>query len=506
MAGPAPPVVVSGERRRPHAAIAERAARAATGLRKLGLGEGDALALYLRNDFEFFEASLAASRLGAYATPVNWHFTADEAGFILRDSGARAVLAHTDLYPTIAASVPPDVAVLLVPTPPEIRRAYGLAGDRTDPGDPRRWDALIEANDALADPPRPARASMIYTSGTTGRPKGVRRAPATPEQVQRNYDRMGVTFGLKPNEPSVVLMNGPMYHSAPNAYGMYAIRLGAETVLQPRFDPEEMLALIERHRVTNMHIVPTMFVRLLRLPAAVRRRYDVSSLRFVVHGAAPCPIEAKRAMLDWWGPVITEYYGSTESSVPVIATPEDALRKPGSVGRVLPDAQIKILDDAGTEVPQGEVGEIYIRVEGITDFTYHNQPDKRREIAYGDYVTVGDAGYFDADGYLYLTDRKRDMVISGGVNIYPAQIEMALIGMPAVKDSPVFGLPNTEFGECLCACIQPDGAPPTSAAVQEFLGRTLAKFKLPRRIEFVDAMPREDSGKIFKRKLRERYL
>src|SRR5258706_11010152 len=266
MAGPAPPVVVSGERRRPHAAIAERAARAATGLRKLGLGEGDALALYLRNDFEFFEASLAASRLGAYATPVNWHSTADEAGYILRASGARAVLAHPDLYPTIAASVPPDVAVLLVPTPPEIRGAYGLADPRSDPGDPRRWEALIEANDPLVDPPRPARASMIYTSGTTGRPKGVRRAAATPEQVANNAARMAVTFGLAPHQPSVVLMNGPMYHSAPNAYGMFAVRIGADIVLQPRFDPEEMLQLIERHRVPNMHIVPTQFLRLLRLP------------------------------------------------------------------------------------------------------------------------------------------------------------------------------------------------------------------------------------------------
>ncbi|MBI3513765.1 MAG: AMP-binding protein, partial [Proteobacteria bacterium] len=462
--------------------------------------------LYLRNDFEFFEASLAASRLGAYATPVNWHFTADEAGYILRDSGARAVIAHTDLFATIAATVPPDVAVLLVPTPPEIRGAYGLPDNPAGERDPRVWEALVEANDPLSDPPRPARASMIYTSGTTGRPKGVRRGPATPQQVAANAARMGVTFGLKPGGPSVVLMNGPMYHSAPNAYGMFAMRISADIVLQPRFDPEELLALIERHRVTNMHIVPTMFVRLLRLPEAVRRRYDVSSLRSVVHGAAPCPPEVKRAMIEWWGPVIVEYYGSTESSVPTIATSADFLRKPGSVGRVLPDSAIKILDEAGNEVPQGAVGEIYIHVDGLTDFTYHNAPDKRREIGHGKFVTVGDAGYFDADGYLYLTDRKRDMVISGGVNIYPAEIEMALIGMPGVKDCAVFGLPDTEFGECLCACIQPDGAPPTADAIRAFLGQTLAKFKLPRRIEFVDAMPREDSGKIFKRKLRERFL
>jgi long-chain acyl-CoA synthetase len=257
-----------------------------------------------------------------------------------------------------------------------------------------------------------------------------------------------------------------------------------------------------------MHIVPTMFVRLLRLPEAVRRRYDVSSLRFVIHGAAPCPPEIKRAMIDWWGPVINEYYGSTETSVPTLATSEDALRKPGSVGRPLPDSRIRILDPAGNEVKQGEIGEIYIHVAGLTDFTYQNLPDKRREIARGEFVTVGDAGYFDEDGYLFLADRKRDMVISGGVNIYPAEIEMVLITMTGVRDCAVFGLPDEEFGESLCACIQPDPdrPPPTPQAVREFLGHSLAKFKLPRRIELVDQMPREDSGKIFKRKLRERFL
>jgi long-chain acyl-CoA synthetase len=349
---------------------------------------------------------------------------------------------------------------------------------------------------------------MIYTSGTTGRPKGVRRDPPTAEQAASAAARFGLTFGLTQDAPAVVLMNGPMYHSAPNAYGMNALRLGKKIVLQARFDPEEMLLLIERHRVTSMHIVPTMFVRLLRLPDDVRRRYDVSSLRFVVHGAAPCPPEIKRAMIAWWGPVINEYYGSTETSVPVIASSEDALKKPGSVGRPLADSRIKILDPHGAEVPPGEIGEIFIHVAGLPEFTYQNQPDKRREIAHGEFVTVGDAGYFDPDGYLFLADRKRDMVISGGVNIYPAEIEMVLITMAGVRDCAVFGLPDAEFGESLCACIEPDPRhpAPTADAVRSFLGHSLAKFKLPRRIELVDQMPREDSGKIFKRKLRERFL
>jgi len=502
------PLILSGERSRTIAEIEDRAARAAAGLRALGVGEGDAIALHLRNDFEFFEASLAAGRLGAYATPVNWHFTADEAGYILRDSRARALVAHSDLFPAIEAAVPPDLPVFLVPTPPEIVAAYGLAAAT----EPRRgapsWDALVADHAPLDAPPRQLRASMIYTSGTTGRPKGVRRDPPTDAQAVSAMARFGVTFGLKPDEPAIVLMNGPMYHSAPNAYGMNAVRLGKPIVLQARFDPEEMLQLIERHRITSMHIVPTMFVRLLRLPDSVRRRYDVSSLRFVVHGAAPCPPEIKRAMIEWWGPVINEYYGSTETSVPVIANSADALKKPGSVGRPLPDSRIKILDPNGAEVPQGEIGEIFIHVAELPEFTYQNQPDKRREVSHGAFVTVGDAGYFDPDGYLFLADRKRDMVISGGVNIYPAEIEMVLITMPSVRDCAVFGLPDAEFGESLCACIQPDpGRPaPTAESVRTFLCHSLAKFKLPKRVEFVDQMPREDSGKIFKRKLRERYL
>jgi len=508
MTEPTDPVILSGARRRSFAELHERAARAASGLRALGVGEGDAVALQLRNDFEFFEASLAAGRLGAYATPVNWHFTADEAGYILRDSGARALVAHSDLLPAIASAVPADLPTFVVPTPPEIRAAYRLPADGAAPAGAVAWEALVAGHPPLPDPPRPSRASMIYTSGTTGRPKGVRREPSTPEQSAIALARFGWTFGLKADEPAVVLMNGPMYHSAPNAYAINAMRLNKPIVLQARFDPEEMLQLIERHRISHMHIVPTMFVRLLRLPEAVRRRYDLSSLRFVIHGAAPCPPEVKRAMIEWWGPVINEYYGSTETSVPTIASSADALKKPGTVGRPLPDSRIKILDPEGNEVPQGEVGEIYIHVENLPRFTYQNQPDKRREVGHGEFVTVGDAGYFDADGYLFLADRKRDMVISGGVNIYPAEIEMVLVTMPGVRDCAVFGLPDAEFGESLCAVIQPDPAQPapTLAAVQAYLGRSLARFKLPRRLELVDAMPREDSGKIFKRKLRERYL
>jgi len=499
--------LIAGERRLALPELQARAARAANGFRALGIGEGGAVALMLRNDFAFFEASLAAALVGAYATPLNWHFTAEEAGYILADAGARALIIHADLWPQIAAGAPKDTAVFAVPTPPEIAAAYGIdAGAASVPAGLTAWGGWLERHAPLAGVTPPPRASMIYTSGTTGRPKGVRRDPMTPALTAANEAVVAHVFGLKPGAPTVVLMNGPMYHSAPNAYGLASVRVGAAIVLQPRFEAEEMLALIERHRISHMHVVPTMFVRLLKLPEAVRRRYDLSSLRFVVHGAAPCPAAVKRAMIEWWGPVIHEYYGSTETGIPAWISAADALAHPGAAGRVLDGATIKILDEAGRELPPGEAGEVFVRSTYVPDFTYQGLDAVRREVARGDLVTVGDVGWLDAEGYLYLCDRKRDMVISGGVNIYPAEIEAALVAHPAVKDCAVFGIPDEEFGESLCAHVelQPGNAA-TAAEIQAFLAQHIAKFKIPNRIVFATALPREDSGKIFKRKLRAPY-
>jgi long-chain acyl-CoA synthetase len=499
------PTLIAGERRLPGPELIGRALRAAGGFKQLGIGDGGAVALLLRNDFALFEASLAAGYAGAYATPVNWHFTADEAGYILRDCGARAVLVHADLWPRIAAVVPPGVAPFIVPTPPEIAAAYGVpAAACRPPQGVEVWDHWVARQAPATMISALPRGSMIYTSGTTGRPKGVRRDPPTAEQMLRFSALAAKVFGYEPG--MVVLMNGPMYHSAPNAYGLGAARAGATLVLQPRFDAEEMLALIERYRVTHMHIVPTMFVRLLKLPEAVRGRYDVSSLRFVIHGAAPCPPEVKRAMIQWWGPVINEYYGSTETGVPVWQSSADALKKPGSVGRIVEGAIVKVFDDDGNEVPRGQIGEIYMRVAAMTDFTYHGQDEKRREVGRGDLVTVGDVGWIDEDDYVFLCDRKRDMVISGGVNIYPAEIESVLIAMPEVRDCAVFGIPDEEFGESLCAYVEPQpGARLEAADVRLFLAPQLAKYKIPKVIEIAESLPREDSGKIFKRKLRAPY-
>jgi long-chain acyl-CoA synthetase len=499
--------VIAGGRSMELTTLQARASRAARGLQALGIGEGGAVALMLRNDFAFFEASLAAGLVGAYATPLNWHFTAEEAGYILRDAGARALVVHADLWPQIAAGVPEDVAVFAVPVPPDIRAAYALppSAAKIPPG-LAAWDKWITGYAPLAGAAPPPRASMIYTSGTTGRPKGVRRQPMSPALAAENERVVAHVFGLAPGVSANVLMNGPMYHSAPNAYGMGAMRVGATIVLQARFEAEEMLALIERHRISHMHVVPTMFVRLLKLPEALRRRYDVSSLRFVVHGAAPCPPPVKRAMIEWWGPVIHEYYGSTETGIPAWISAEESLARPGAAGRLLPGARIEIVGEDGRALPPGEIGEIYARATYVPEFTYQGQDAMRREIARGDLITVGDVGWLDADGYLYLCDRKRDMVISGGVNIYPAEIEAALVQHPAVKDCAVFGIPDEEFGERLCAHVELQaGKAARAEELRDFLGKHLAKYKIPKTIVFADTLPREDSGKIFKRKLRAPY-
>jgi long-chain acyl-CoA synthetase len=499
--------VTAGERFRSWVDIQANAARAAGGFAGLGIHEDDSIALMLRNDFPTFEVNQAASQLGAYAVPINWHFTPEEAGYILKDCGAKVLVAHADLLARIANGIPPGVKVFAVPTPDEIAAAYGVpVGKRSVPAGAERWDAFVAASAPRTAPPAAARGSMIYTSGTTGRPKGVRRQPSSPEQMAAAAQEAASFWGLKADPSIVVLMNGPMYHSAPSAYGNASGRLQLHMVLQPRFDAEDMLRLIDRHKVSHMHIVPTMFVRLLRLPQEVKDRYDVSSLRFVSHGAAPCAPAVKRQMIEWWGPVINEYYGATETGVVVWHGSEEALRKPGTVGRVVPGGILRIVDERGDDVRQGEVGEIYVRGPHLSEFTYNNDEAKRRQVALGDLVTVGDIGYMDADGFLFLCDRKRDMIISGGVNIYPAEIEGALIQMPGVRDCAVFGIPDEEFGEQICAYVEPmPGAAIDAIAVRDFLGSHLARYKVPKVVEFAATLPREDSGKIFKRKLRAPY-
>ena len=497
--------LIGGTRELSPEAVDAQVRRAAAAMAADGVGPGDAVALLLRNDFAFFVASLAARWLGAYATPINWHATPDEIGYILADSGAKLLVGHDDLLAPLTgrAGLPATVAV---PTPAEIAGAYRLA-PATPPAEARRWEDWLAAADA--EPPAPTAAgasAMIYTSGTTGKPKGVKREPLVPERAMAQGRLFAGAYGLVPQPGMVAMMTGPMYHSAPNSYGLAAFTMADTIVLQPRFDAEELLALVEKHRVTHMHMVPTMFVRLLKLPDEVKARYDLSSLVTVVHGAAPCPVDVKRRMIEWWGPVIHEYYGATETGLMTAHGSADALARPGTVGRALPGVTIRVLGEDGEALGAGAIGDVYIRSDVMPDFTYHGRADERAAIDRSGFVTVGDIGWLDEDGYLFLCDRRRDMIISGGVNIYPAEIEAELLAMPGVRDCAVFGIPDDEFGEAVCAWIEPQaGAAPTPEGVRSALGEKLSRFKLPKVVEFADALPREDSGKIFKRRLREPY-
>lgn len=501
--------VISGQRRADYAQLAERAACVATGFAALGVSRGDPVALILRNDLAFFEASLGAGRIGAYCVPMNWHNTVDEARYVLSDSGARLIVVHADLWARLHLAFPPGVPVVVVATPPEVQAAYQLDPKvYTVPAGSMEWESWLAGHAPHTAPAEAAPDVMLYTSGTTGKPKGVRRAAPTAEQARQQDEVRAQSFGFPRTgcDDVTLVVTGPMYHSAPNAYGLIAARQSGTVILQPRFDPEELLQLVEHHRVTHLQLVPVMFNRLLDLAPAVRQRYDPSSLRFVVHAAAPIAPETKRRMIEWWGPIIHEYYGSTETSIITRCSSEEWLEHPGTVGRPHAGAELRILGDDNRPLPAGQPGRIACRVRGLPDFTYQNDDDKRRRSDVDGCILTGDIGFVDEAGYLYLCDRANDMVISGGVNIYPAEIEAVLCRMPGVADCAVFGIPDQEFGESVHAVVQPQPDRVIDAAsVRDYLRPLLAGYKLPRTVEFLAELPREDSGKIFKRRLREAW-
>ncbi|MFO0233014.1 MAG: AMP-binding protein [Burkholderiales bacterium] len=486
--------------------------RAAGGLQRLGVEEGDTLALMSRNQPALLVAMLAARTLGAYFCAINWHFKAEEAGYILGDSGAKALIADRDLYARIAPGVPAAIdraARLAILPEPSVVDAYRLdeAALELPPGCVA-WEEWLPAQPRYVGPPRASRGFVPYTSGTTGRPKGVRRVPPPPADAARlataNAALLETVFGIRAD--SRCLIAAPLYHSAPSSYALFAAARGAWLRLEPRFDAEGLLAAIERHRVTHLYLVPTMMHRLLRLPGAVRAAHDLSSLRFVLTTGAPCPPQTKRAMIDWFGPVVHEAYAASELGWVTSIGPEDALVHPGSVGRPLLDASLRIVGDDGRECPPGTPGRIYARQPAYPDFAYINLPEARAQIERDGLVSVGDVGFVDADGWLHLCDRAADMVLSGGVNIYPAEIEAALASLPGVADSAVFGIPDDEYGESLIAVVERQpGATVDADAVRRHLSERLADYKVPRTIEVSHDLPREDSGKIFKRRLREPY-
>ena len=446
--------------RRPAVSYAELAARAdhyGRGLQALGLRPGDAVAGMLPNSTEALALFFAAIQTGLYVVPVNWHLAAAEVAYILGDSGAAAFVAH-ERFAAVAAE------------------AAELAGIKEKPGSPwgrypasPRWPR--SARTATGRPePRTAGAPMVYTSGTSGRPKGVRRALTgeDPDQPPLAAGWFFGIFALKPFDGNVHLCCSPLYHTAVLNFATISLQVGHPVVLMDRFDAEELLALVQRHRVTHSHMVPTQFRRLLALPEETRNRYDVSSWRRAIHSAAPCPPDVKRQMLDWWGPVVTEYYAASEGGGTVITGPQ-WLARPGSVGLPWPGSQVLVLDEEGNDVPAGQTGLVYMRM-GTSTFDYYKDEEKTLASRARGMFTVGDIGYLDADGYLFLCDRKSDMIISGGVNIYPAEIEAALSAHPAVDDVAVFGIPHEEWGEEIKAVVQPaPDAEPGPALTAELL-------------------------------------
>ncbi|WP_062353399.1 AMP-binding protein [Herbidospora yilanensis] len=435
------------------------------GLRDQGLSAGDVVAGTLRNGLDALVMLLATGQTGLYYVPVNWHLTEAEIGYIVTDSDARLVVR-----------TPEDVAAL------------ALGNPVTDPPD-RTYGQV-----------------MWYTSGTTGFPKGVQRprTSKTPEEVLPLYLWfIEEVLDLRPGD-GVHLVTSPMYHSAPCAHAQFALHLGHTVVITPRFDPESVLELIERHRVTDTMMVPTMFHRMLRLPAETRERFDVSSLRQVTHTAAACPVPVKRAMMDWFGPVLYEYYGSTESTIAFAVKPGEWLARPGTVGRPVPGMEARVLDENGADVPPGVPGMIYVK-SSLGTFEYRKDPEKTAASKRGDWYAPGDIGYLDPDGYLYLLDRRTDLIVSGGVNIYPAEIEAALLSHPGVVEAAVIGVPDEEWGQSVVALVQTAEKVPEEE-LREHLGPRLARFKHPRVIEFRERLPRTPTGKLSRTKVRERYL
>ena len=463
-----------------------------------GLRRGDHIAVLMENNLHFFEPVWAAYRSGLYLTTVNRYLPPDEAAYIINDCEAKAIVTSYEKRETAAG---------LNDLMPNCPTRLMIGG--TIPG----WESYEEA--VATQPAEPLAEewmgeSMLYSSGTTGRPKGILRA--LPQQTAAEgfgMRAMGNVYGY--DRDTVYLSPAPLYHAAPLAFVTNVLAHGGTVVMMERFDAQQALEMIQKYRVTHSQWVPTMFVRMMKLPEEVRLSYDLSSHRIAVHAAAPCPVEVKRQMIEWWGPILFEYYAGTEGTGATFITSEDWLKHPGSVGRAGMGSVLHVCDEEGNDLPPGESGLIYFERERPT-FEYHNDPEKTRQARHPQHPNwnaLGDVGYLDEEGYLYLTDRKAFMIISGGVNIYPQQIEDALITHPKVGDVAVFGIPDPEMGEAVKAVIEPaPGLEPSdalAAELMEFARGKLAHYMAPRSIDFIEEMPRLPTGKLYKRVLRDAY-
>jgi long-chain acyl-CoA synthetase len=505
-ATPDKPAVVTadGGRMLTYGELDRRSRRVSRLLASLGVQTGDHVALLLTNEPEYFEVAWGAQRRGTYWTPVNWHLTADEARYIVRDCGARVLFASAETA-DVAAQVAADQPGLAVFVTGGAQRAgpASRAGGAGGSSPLVNYETAISAQSAEPIDDEVDGAVSFYSSGTTGRPKGIKPKHAFPPFGSPTTLPMVMSAVFGFDADSIYLCPAPLYHAAPNNFSLGTHRLGGTVVLMDRFDPAGCLRAIEAHRVSHVQFVPTHFVRMLRLPDAQRLAFDVSSLRTVVHAAAPCPADVKRQMIEWLGPCLVEYYAGSEANGITIIDSTDWLAHPGSVGRSLGTA-VHIVGEDGAELAAGEDGLIYFESQ---PFEYLGDPAKTAS-ALDDrgWSTLGDIGHVDADGYLYLSDRRTDLIISGGVNIYPAEIEEALISHPAVDDVAVIGVPDPEMGQQVLAIVQltgqGTGSADLAAEMIEHCRARLASFKCPRSVEFVAELPRLPTGKLLRRQLR----
>ncbi len=481
--------------------VNERVNRLIHGLRRLGLQVGDPIAILSGNRHEFLELNAAAAHAGWVFVPVNWHLVADEVAYILSDSGAKAVCTEAeflDVATDAANRTGVDVRILF---------AGGSAEGYVD------YEEVLGSASPDEPDDQSGGASMFYTSGTTGEPKGVRSSALRPGQPLENLiaslQGLGNLLGITPDAKTLV--NSPLYHAGPYAAAVLASALGGPVVLRRKFDPIESLRLIQDEKVQQAYFVPTHFVRFLKLDEDTKKQFDLSPLENVWHTGAPCPPDVKRQIIDWWGPVLSEYYGASEGfGSGTFVSSEEWLRKPGTVGKPLVTCEVHILDDEGNELGTGEVGQVWFKSLIGVDFEYSGAPEKTKSVHKEPGVyTYGDVGYLDEDGYLFLSDRKIDMIVSGGVNIYPAEIESVLITHPAIADVAAFGVPNEEFGEEVKVAVQltPDHEQTAEleTELKKFAREKLAGYKNPRSWDFLEEFPRTPTGKLQKRLLRDPY-